>query len=303
MSTSFSVIVTCYNYKAFVEEAVESVLAQTRAPAQVIVVDDGSTDGCTQLLAERYGQDPRVTLLSGPNGGQLVAFQRGVAEATGDVLCFLDADDRWEPEFLAKVGKVYDERPDVGFVFSDITLFGNEARRIGYADHAVDLGHTAIATYALTHWYGAPTSAITLRAHFARRSLDLPPELARTWRLSADNCLVYGASVFGARKYFLPTGCVGYRIHGNNGWWSNRSSTANYLNRLSSRGLIAHYARTAGIDDSCLELAKQEFRTKPNPCGAERRRYIGLAMRGPAPLWSRLEKALGVLTTGRRAKS
>ena len=59
--------------------------------------------------------------------------------------------------------------------------------------------------------------------------------MTRTWRLSADNCLVYGASLFAGRKYFLPTGTVGYRIHGKNGWWSNRGNVERYLNRLRSR--------------------------------------------------------------------
>ena len=85
MSTSFAVIVTSYNYRAFVAEAVDSALAQTRAPQQVVIVDDGSTDGSPDFLRERYGHDPRVTLLCGENGGQLVAFQRGVAAADAEV--------------------------------------------------------------------------------------------------------------------------------------------------------------------------------------------------------------------------
>ncbi|GAB3099693.1 glycosyltransferase family 2 protein [Lysobacter terrae] len=299
-NTTFSVIVTCYNYKNFVEEAVDSALAQTRAPAQVIVVDDGSTDGSTELLQKRYGNDPRVTLLCGENGGQLVAFQRGVAAAQGDVLCFLDADDRWDANYLEKIGAVYDARRDVGFVFSDIALFGQEQRTVGFADKATDLGYTAISTYVLTYWYGAPTSALSLRADYARRCLELPLDYARTWRLSADNCLVYGASVLGARKYYLPTGSVGYRIHGNNGWWSNRSQTANFLNRLHSRALIGHYARMAGIDDSCIELAKLEYKTKPEPSWAETKRYATLTLRSAAPWWKRYERALSVLASRRR---
>lgn len=296
-TTRFSVIVTCYNYKAFVEEAVESALTQTRAPAQVIVVDDGSTDGCTQLLKDRYGNDPRVTLLCGENGGQLVAFQRGVSVANGDVICFLDADDRWAPDYLAKIGALYDARPDVGFVFSDIVLFGDESQTMGYAEGPLDLGYTAISTYVFTHWYGAPTSALSLRADLARRCLHLPEDYARTWRLSADNCLVYGASLLLGRKYYLPTGSVEYRIHGNNGWWSKRSKTATYLNRLHSRTLVAHYARMAGMDDSCIELAKMEFRTKPAPNWAETKRYASLMLRTHAPWWKRAERALSVLST------
>ena len=295
--TTFCVIVTCYNYKAFVEEAVDSALAQTLAPTQVIVVDDGSTDGSSELLKARYGDDARVTLLCGPNGGQLVGFLRGMAVASADVVCFLDADDRWEPDYLAKLAALYDARADVGFVFSDIIQFGDVKRRMGYADREVDLGYTAIATYALTHWYGAPTSALSLRTELARRCLDLPEDMARTWRLSADNCLVYGASLLGGRKVFLPTGSVGYRIHGSNGWWSKRSNTANYHNRLASRGLIAHYARVARIDDSCLELARLEYRTKPSPSWDETKRYAGLAMRGAGPLLKRVERALSVVST------
>jgi len=300
--TRFAVIVTSYNYRAFVEEAIDSALAQTRAPAQVIVVDDGSTDGSVAFLRERYGADSRVALLCGENGGQLAAFGRGVAavDAAIDVVCFLDADDRWQSDYLERIGKLYDDRRDVDFVFSDIQLFGDEQKNVAYADRAMDLGYTAISTYVLTYWYGAPTSALSLRTDWARRSLDLPAGTAKTWRLSADNCLVYGASVLGARKYFLPTGSVGYRIHGNNGWWSNRGAVSNYMNRLRSRALIAHYARMAGIDDSCIELAKLEYRTKPDPNWAEAKRYARISLRGDAPWWKRAERAIAILANGAR---
>jgi glycosyltransferase involved in cell wall biosynthesis len=294
-TTTFAVVVTCYNYRDFVAEAVDSALAQTRPPKQVIVVDDGSKDGSQDLLRERYGDDTRVTLLICENGGQLVAFQRGLAAADADVICFLDADDRWEPTHLEKIGALYDSRKDIDFVFNDIVLFGNESRTIAYATKPVDLGYTAVATYELVHWYGAPTSALSLRQTLAQRCLDLPPEMTRTWRLSADNCLVYGASLFAGRKYFLPTGTVGYRIHGKNGWWSNRGPTETYLNRMRSRGLVAEYARMAGIVPESIDLVKYEFKTKPAPEWREIRRYAGLAMRTKGSLLKRIERALSIL--------
>lgn len=294
-TTTFAVVVTCYNYRDFVAEAVDSALAQTRPPKQVIVVDDGSKDGSQDLLRERYGDDPRVTLLMCENGGQLVAFQRGLAATDADVICFLDADDRWEPMHLEKIGALYDARKDIDFVFNDIVLFGNESRTIAYARKPVDLGYTAVATYELVHWYGAPTSALSLRQTLAQRCLDLPPEMTRTWRLSADNCLVYGASLFAGRKYFLPTGTVGYRIHGKNGWWSNRGPTETYLNRMRSRGLVAEYARMAGIVPESIDLVKYEFKTKPAPEWREIRRYAGLAMRTKGSLLKRVERALSIL--------
>lgn len=292
---SFAVVITSYNYRDFVAIAVDSVLAQSRAATQIIVVDDGSTDGSPEHLRERYGDDPRVTLLCGENGGQLVAFQRGVAEVRADVACFLDADDRWEPGYLAQIGALYDQRRDVEFVFSDMHLFGDEQRWMGYADRSLDLGFTAISTYMLMHWYGAPTSALSMRTSWARRVLALPPEMSDNWRLSADNCLVYGASVLGARKYYLRTGAVQYRIHGNNGWWGNQTATNQYRNRFRSRCLIELYARGIGLDANCVESAKHEFRTKPDPTWREAMRYAKLARLRRGSWLRNLERATSIL--------
>lgn len=299
---SFSVIVTNYNYARFVVETVESALAQSRAPLQVVVVDDGSTDGSPELLKERYGDDPRVTLLLGRNGGQLAAFGRGLAEATGDVVTFLDADDVWRPDYLAQVGAVFDARPDIDFVFSDIELFGDESGTLRFADRPMDLGFTAVSTYMLTKWYGAPTSAIALRANWARRTLDLPTAIAAQWRLSADNCLVFGTSVLGGRKFFQPTGAVRYRIHGKNGWWGKRNPTNEYLNRLRSRGLIEHYARSVGLDERCVDLAKHEFKTKPAPSWREAKRYAALVRLRRGSWWKGLERSLAILWSVHRRR-
>ena len=292
---SFSVVVTNYNYRNFVVEAVDSALAQTRAPSQLIVVDDGSTDGSPELLRERYGNDPRVTLLLGANGGQLAAFVRGLEVARGDILCFLDADDCWLPGYLEKVGEVFDARKDVDFVFSDLELFGDESRHMRFADRPLDLGYTIVSTYMLAHWYGAPTSALALRAHWARRTLDLPVDFRANWRLSADNCLVYGASVLGARKYYQPTGCVRYRIHGSNGWWGNRTRSNEYLNRFRSRCLIQHYAKGIGLDESCVEYTKHEFKTKPDPSWREAKRYAMLVRMRHGFWLKNLERAVAIL--------
>jgi glycosyltransferase involved in cell wall biosynthesis len=300
-ATTFAAVITSYNYRNFVVEAVESALAQHRKPVQVIVVDDGSTDGSDMLLRERYESDPRVTLVCRSNGGQLAAFQTGVDGVKADVVCFLDSDDRWSPDYLDRLGALYDERGDVDFVFSDMRHFDQEDRLVGFHPAAVDLGYTAVATYVLTLWYGAPTSAVSMRSSWAQRVLDLPDAFRETWRTSPDNCLVYGASVLGAHKYYLPTGCVDYRIHGKNAWLSNRSHMQSYRNLLHSRRLIAYYAQVAGIDDACcgIELCKLEYRTKPHPPWSETKRYFRLVMmRRVWPPWRKWERALSVLVRG-----
>lgn len=302
--TRFAVVVTNYNYLAFVAEAVDSALAQTRAPEQVIIVDDGSTDGSPEFLRERYGHDSRVTLLLGENGGQLAAFQRGVSAAAADVVCFLDADDRWKPQYLEKIGEVYDARRDVDFVFSDMQTFGNDDETIRFegSNHPIDLGYTAISTYFLMPWYGAATSAISLRLAWAQDVLDVPDDFRRHWKLSADACVVLGASVLGARKYYLPTGCVGYRTHGNNGWWATRRTAVSlYKGRIRGHGIVRYYAGRVGLDDGAIDHSKYEYRTKPVPTRAETKRYASLALRGNAPWWKRWERVVGILW-GRRSR-
>lgn len=300
-ATTFAVVITSYNYRDFVLEAVNSALAQSRRAEQVIVIDDGSTDGSDALLQEHFAADDRVTLICATNGGQLHGLQRGMAVVQADVVCFMDSDDRWAADYLEQIGALYDQRPDVDFVFSDMRHFGQDDRRVGFHSRAVDLGYTAISTYVLTTWYGAPTSAVSMRSPLARRVLDLPDAFRRIWITSPDNCLVYGASVLGARKYYLPTGSVDYRIHGKNAWLSNRSPTQAYRNLVHTRGLIAHYAQMARLDDSCagIELCKLEYKTKPEPPWFETQRYIRMVMmRRVWPPWRKWERALSILVRG-----
>lgn len=299
---AFSVVVTNYNYREFVAEAVDGALAQTHAPQEVIVVDDGSTDGSPDYLRERYGHDARVKLLCGENGGQLAAFLRGLAAAHGDIVCFLDADDRWTRDYLSQIGAVFAARKDIGFVFSDVRLIGNESGTQSYAAEPCDLGFTVLGTWARARWYGAPTSALALRRTLAARVLDLPQDIVANWRISADNCLVFGASIVGARKYFLPTGAVEYRIHGRNGWWHEQARMREFAAQFRTRCLINFYAGRIHLDAHVFDLARAEFKTREHPDWAEACRYAAIAMRGTAPWWKRAERALSILRRGWRGR-
>jgi glycosyltransferase involved in cell wall biosynthesis len=95
-----SVVIPHYNTLAFVRAAVESVLSQTTAAHEVIVIDDGSPDDPTEALAEI--NDPRLRLVRTPNGGAPHARNVGFDLTTGDVVAFLDADDVWYPSKLER---------------------------------------------------------------------------------------------------------------------------------------------------------------------------------------------------------
>ncbi|MCH7813461.1 MAG: glycosyltransferase family 2 protein [Planctomycetes bacterium] len=100
MSTALptiSVLVPCYNAERYLADALDSVIAQTLAPLECIVVDDGSTDG-SAAIADSYSHPFRVIRQS--NQGRAAAMNTAIAEARGELVVFLDADDFWLPEML-----------------------------------------------------------------------------------------------------------------------------------------------------------------------------------------------------------
>ncbi|MDG4764271.1 glycosyltransferase family 2 protein [Solwaraspora sp. WMMD406] len=113
-----SVIIPCYNYGRFLPESVGSVFAQSGIDPEVIVVDDCSTDDTRQVLA-RLGRDEHrlVVVHNETNHGPCVAFNDGLAVATGEFIVRLDADDLLTPGSLARAVRLFDHFPQVGLVY------------------------------------------------------------------------------------------------------------------------------------------------------------------------------------------
>jgi glycosyltransferase involved in cell wall biosynthesis len=105
-----SAVIPAYDAAAYVGQAIESVLSQTYAPIECLVVDDGSTDGTAEVAA---GFGERVKVLSQENRGVAVARNRGAREAKGALLAFLDADDRWLPDRVERQVGVLADRPEM----------------------------------------------------------------------------------------------------------------------------------------------------------------------------------------------
>jgi len=114
-----TVVIPCYNGAAYLGAAIESALAQTHAPLEVLVIDDGSTDRSLDL-ARSYG--PPVRVISQSNQGESVARNRGIDEARGDWIAFLDADDVWRPQKLQR--QLAMTAADVLGVHTNFYLFG-----------------------------------------------------------------------------------------------------------------------------------------------------------------------------------
>jgi glycosyltransferase involved in cell wall biosynthesis len=116
MNKLVSVIIPTYNYRRYVTDAVESALAQTYRPIEVIVADDGSTDGTGEEL-RRFGD--QIRYLHQENRGLPAARNLGIRTATGEYLAFLDSDDLWDPTKLEKQMAVIEADPKVGAVFCE----------------------------------------------------------------------------------------------------------------------------------------------------------------------------------------
>jgi glycosyltransferase involved in cell wall biosynthesis len=99
MAVAISIVIPLYNKAAYVRRSLDSIAQQTFGDFEVLVVNDGSTDGGERIVAEY--PDPRFRLINQSNAGPGAARNRGVAEAQADWIAFLDADDEWLPEFLA----------------------------------------------------------------------------------------------------------------------------------------------------------------------------------------------------------
>ena len=122
-----SVIMPAYNGSAMIGEALRSIEDQTYRDLEVVVVDDGSTDDTARICRDR----PGLRLISQENRGTAAARNRGIREARGGLIAFLDQDDLWAPDRLAAQVPILEAEADVGLVFSNFDAFGDLSEHQG----------------------------------------------------------------------------------------------------------------------------------------------------------------------------
>lgn len=126
MNSRFSIIVPLYNKAPYVRRALESIISQTIKDWECIIVDDGSTDESLNIVQEIKNKESRaegIHIISQANAGVAVARNNGVAASHGEYVCFLDADDWWEPTFLEEMDKLITEYPDAGIYASNYIYY------------------------------------------------------------------------------------------------------------------------------------------------------------------------------------
>ena len=128
-----SVVIPCFNAARYISSAIDSVLEQQWPELEIVVVDDGSTDGSADLVAARY---PQVRLIRQANAGVAEARNRGIREASGRWIAFLDADDLWLPGKLLAQSALLRADPSARMVYAAWQVWQSEKPAPDAADRA-----------------------------------------------------------------------------------------------------------------------------------------------------------------------
>lgn len=299
-----SAIITNWNYAPYLATAIDSVLGQTFAVHQCIVVDDGSTDG-SRAIIEGYGD--RVTPLFRANGGQAAAFNSGFAVATGDVILFVDADDVLKLEAVATiVAAWHDDLAGISFGMEVIDRRGNASGLLPVKTHDIDNRPllTELGAFAFM-----PTSGNA----FARRVVEAAFPMPETrWKISADAYLLRVAALAG-RILPLPHVLAQYRVHEANNYyrvgaaklWANRRDVRDIVDLarfFSSNSVAAQNLGLSRGERLAWQTAALRFGAvlvqlgdRSIDLGEDLRRMARMVMGMPAPLWARLATSVGLL--------
>ena len=130
-----SVILTTYERRELLARALASVLAQTLTDREVIVVDDGSTDGTVEFLAAQPVTGVRIAHSRNP----AVVRNAGLKRAQGELITFLDSDDVWRPSALAELAQALYQHPDAGFAYCDYQIPSSSTPKLGGVSDVFDL--------------------------------------------------------------------------------------------------------------------------------------------------------------------
>jgi glycosyltransferase involved in cell wall biosynthesis len=197
---TISCIIPVYNAAAYLAEAVDSVLAQTVEPDEIIIVDDGSTDGSLDVAA-RY--ETRLKLVRQENRGPASARNHGLRLAGGELVTFLDADDIWARDKTALQCAVLAERPEVDICMTHVQNFW-----------APELQHQQVD---VDQRYTDAHPGYVCQCLMARRAVfDRVGVFDESLRVSEDTDWFARAERAGVVKHILPDVLVRRRLHGSN---------------------------------------------------------------------------------------
>lgn len=278
------IVVDNYEYGRYLPVAIESACAQTHPRVNVIVVDDGSTDGSREILE---GYRDRVTVLLKENGGQASALNAGFDLCQGDVVIFLDADDSLHPRAAAEVAAAFAADPGLVKAQFRTEVIDREGREVGRTKPEPHLpvpnGDVRAAELAYPFdlvWMA--TSANAFRTAELRRIMPIPEG---PFRSCADYYMVHLTPLLG-RVASLPEVLGNYRLHGENSFEPQASAvdlghihqairysdaTAGALLDLARRLEMPHPTRILSLADLANRMVSLRLDPGRHPLSGDRR--------------------------------
>jgi hypothetical protein len=254
-----SIVLTSYNYAAFLPEAIDSALAQTYADVEIIVVDDGSTDGSREIIA---GYGNRVVAVLKENGGHPSALNAGVQAATGGIVLMLDADDVAAPSRAARVAHAFASEPRCCLVYHKLQPVDAERRPRGNPiPQAVWSGDISRRVERSGGWWPKPT---TSGLAFTREYLDRIGPVPSGAPVFVDTYLAAPAPFVG-RVVGLRSVLGELRLHGAN-MWSQGSLAGSEDREALVRRRLERYAEEFALLQKTLH---ERLGVEPPPMSLE----------------------------------
>lgn len=207
-----SIVITNHNYARFLAEAIDSAIGQSWQPIEIIVVDDGSTDESRAIIA---GYKDALRSIFKPNGGQTSAFNAGFAASSGDIVIFLDSDDRLHRDCVKTVMAAW--QPGTAKVQYRLDTIDGEGRNLHmpFPHYTVRMQSDGVEARRQVLKVGAYSYPIASGNAFARafllKALPIPPEFRR----APDGMLSRLVPLYGP-VVSLPEILADYRVHGAN---------------------------------------------------------------------------------------
>lgn len=270
----FSIVIPNYNYVRFLKQAIESVQAQTFSSWQLIVVDNFSTDGSSDLVSSI--EDDRIQLVKFANGGSIAAARnRGAEIAVGDYLAFLDSDDYWSPNKLEECFRVLEAGAD--FVYHHLSIEGPKNTFGASFVKARKLKGVALRDL-LVNGNAVATSSVVLRTSLFRAFGGMNPSTELLGVEDYDAWLRVADS--GAKMVAIPKILGGYRVH--------PGSTSRSRMAVKVRAVVEpHLSKLSGSDARKAEFvltyieAREDFILK-TPVSL--RNFLAVIRHASAPL-------------------
>ena len=176
---TISVVVPLYNHEKYIHSAVESILGQEFGPCEIIVVNDGSTDGSDRIMAEILHRHPDIVFWSQSNQGAHQAINAGIHRATGDLVAILNSDDCYHPQRLKRCAQVLAASPEISAVTTALDFMDARGKKVK------------------NRWYERNRS-------FFDKERDLPLALMNGNFFMTTSNIVVRRSIFQDIGYFAP---------------------------------------------------------------------------------------------------